>query len=248
LKNPADANQSRHNQFATYIALVVLLVTPCRHSLTADDKFCSYRGCTKPLQFSSTPAALQKASIGVSAARTPSMAAAGGVHILGAGSIGLVFGEALVARGIPCTLLLRSQAKLAALSALGSKITVERPSPLGSSTSSSSSSTYRVAGEVAGCSSPALAGQQQQQHGGPIKQLLVTTKANDAVPAIAAVKHRLSQDSVVLLLTNGVLGVYMDAVRTLFPPGGEAAAAAPSFLLGMTTHGETASQCTGLYA
>jgi ketopantoate reductase len=168
------------------------------------------------------------------------MAAAGGVHILGAGSIGLVFGEALVARGIPCTLLLRSQAKLAALSALGSKVTVERPSVLGNSTnsSSSSSSSYHVAGEVVGCSSPPLTGQQQQQHGVPIKRLLVTTKANDAVPAIAAVKHRLSQDSVVLLLTNGVLGVYMDAVRTLFPPGGEAAAAAPSFLLGMTTHGE----------
>jgi ketopantoate reductase len=169
------------------------------------------------------------------------MAAAGGVHILGAGSIGLVFGEALVARGIPCTLLLRSQAKLAALSALGSKVTVERPSVLGNginSTGSSSSSSYYVAGEVAGCSSPALAGKQQQQHGGPIKRLLVTTKANDAVPAIAAVKHRLSQDSVVLLLTNGVLGVYIDAVRTLFPPGGEAAAAAASFLLGMTTHGE----------
>jgi 2-dehydropantoate 2-reductase len=172
------------------------------------------------------------------------MAAAGGVHILGAGSIGLVFGEALVARGIPCTLLLRSQAKLASLSALGSKVTVERPSVLGNSTNSnSSSSSYHVAGEVAGCSSPSVAGNQQQQqdwqhHGGTIKRLLVTTKANDAVPAIASVKHRLSEDSVVLLLTNGVLGVYMDAVRTLFPPGGDAAAAAPSFLLGMTTHGE----------
>jgi 2-dehydropantoate 2-reductase len=167
------------------------------------------------------------------------MAAAGGVHILGAGSIGLVFGEALVSRGIPCTLLLRNQAKLAALSAVGNKVTVERPS--------AASSSYQVAGEIAGCNTAGLAQQQQQheQQHPPIKRLLVTTKATDAVPALAAMKHRLSHDSVVLLLTNGVLGVYMDAVRTLFPPGGEAAAAAaPSFLLGMTTHGEN----TGLLA
>jgi 2-dehydropantoate 2-reductase len=164
------------------------------------------------------------------------MAAAGGVHILGAGSIGLVFGEALVSRGIPCTLLLRNQAKLAALSSLGSKVTVERPS--------AASTSYQVAGEVASCNStgPGLA-KQQQQDSEPIKRLLVTTKATDAVSALAAVKHRLSHDSVVLLLTNGVLGVYMEAVRTLFPPGGEAAAASPSFLLGMTTHGEHMQAC-----
>jgi ketopantoate reductase len=138
---------------------------------------------------------------------------------------------------MPCTLLLRNQAKVAALSALGGKVTVERPS--------AASTSYQVAGEVASCNStgPGLAKQQQQQDSEPIKRLLVTTKATDAVSALAAVKHRLSSDSVVLLLTNGVLGVYMEAVSTLFPPWGEAAAAAPSFLLGMTTHGKHMQAC-----
>lgn len=160
------------------------------------------------------------------------MAAMGPVHILGAGSIGLLFSEALFSRGIPCTLLLRNQAKLAALTALQGKVTLEQPHA-----GSSRVSHHRVAGEVAAqlpldCSGTGLTSSEHAK----IKRLIVTTKANHAVPALAAIKHRLSSDSVVLLLTNGVLGVYMDAVRTLFPPGDEAAHY-PAFLLGMTTHG-----------
>jgi 2-dehydropantoate 2-reductase len=66
-----------------------------------------------------------------------------------------------------------------------------------------------------------------------IHQLIVTTKANHAVQALSAIKHRLSQDSVVVLLQNGVLGVYQEALQSVFPDPD----LRPAFLLGSTTHG-----------
>lgn len=137
------------------------------------------------------------------------------VHVLGAGSIGRLAAHALASAGVPTTLLLRTPVALASLAAMGNRVTVQTPA--------GSSSEARVAAE--------LAGAHQQ---GPIRHLLVTTKANDAVPALAALSHRLDARSVVVLLLNGVLGVYDEAVTGPFA----AAARRPAFLLASTTHGE----------
>ncbi|KAF8058125.1 SPBPB2B2.09c [Scenedesmus sp. PABB004] len=141
-------------------------------------------------------------------------AAAGGVHLLGAGAIGLLVGAAFAEAGVPCTLLLRSAERLAALRAGGGAVTVERPGGAGAT-------TVTLEGELAGGA------------GAPhIGRLVVATKANQAVDALAAVRHRLSRGSVVLLLQNGVLGVF-SAAAALWPRPHDR----PAFLLGSTTHG-----------
>lgn len=101
-------------------------------------------------------------------------------HILGAGAIGCLFASLLQQASARCTLLLRENDP--ALDAGEADITLR-----------DHGHTTTRAFAVSACRAPE-----------PIQHLLVTAKAYDVVQAVASVSHRLSGDSSVVLLANGL--------------------------------------------
>lgn len=122
-------------------------------------------------------------------------------HVLGAGAMGCLFAEVLHRAGCRVTLLPREQR------APGSpaRVTVERDGELRELLLPTS-----AAGEAS-----------------PITRLLVTTKAYDVLPAVGGIAHRLSADSEVLLLVNG-MGMLEQLAADL---------PAPRWFAGTTTEG-----------
>jgi 2-dehydropantoate 2-reductase len=102
-------------------------------------------------------------------------------HVLGAGSLGTLWACRLARAGQPVRLILRDAARLQAYQAVGGLTLVEH----------GGAGTYPVEAE----------GPEAQ---GPIRRLLVACKAYDAAPAVAALKHRLSAASEIILLQNGL--------------------------------------------
>jgi 2-dehydropantoate 2-reductase len=102
-------------------------------------------------------------------------------HVLGAGSLGSLWACRLARSGQPVRLILRNEARLRAYRAAGGLTLSEQGLP----------NTFAIDAE----------GPDAQT---PIKRLLVACKAYDAAPAVAALKHRLSADSEVILLQNGL--------------------------------------------
>ena len=66
----------------------------------------------------------------------------------------------------------------------------------------------------------------------PIDSLLVTLKCPDTLPALGLIKHRISKDTCITLLQNG-MGVYEDICREIWPDR----STRPRFIVGSTTHG-----------
>ncbi|KAK5113151.1 hypothetical protein LTR85_010969 [Meristemomyces frigidus] len=66
----------------------------------------------------------------------------------------------------------------------------------------------------------------------PIHNLIVTTKAAFTIPALSAVKHRLSSNSTVCFLQNG-MGIIDDVNKQLFPKEADR----PNYVQGIITHG-----------
>lgn len=112
-------------------------------------------------------------------------------HILGAGAIGGLFASLLQAAGTPCTLLLREGDPELAVG--------------------TTSITLRRGEQLRSCQFPVSASTDAS----PISHLLVCTKAQDIVAAVAGVAHRLVPDASVLLLANG-LG-YQQQLRARWP-------------------------------
>lgn len=154
------------------------------------------------------------------------------VHVLGAGAVGLLWAFYLRSNGFPVTLLLRDAAKLQLFRDAGNAVQLTsaaagetRTQPLDAeavdddaSSSSSSSTGFN------GAASPP-----------PIEALVVATKAHQAVPALQSVRSRLRATSTVLLLQNGLIGLYDEIRERVFPPdGGEKA---PSVVVASVTHG-----------
>ena len=98
-------------------------------------------------------------------------------HLLGAGAIGCLFAAALQRAGCGVTLLLREGSPPGER-----KVVIERDG-----------GTEQLTLPV---TTPAAEG--------GVTHLLVTTKAYDVAPAVAAVRHRLDEQSQVLLLANGM--------------------------------------------
>ena len=98
-------------------------------------------------------------------------------HVLGAGAIGCLFGEALSRGGCNTTLLMR-----AGTTKVSVPVMVQR---------NGSRSELRLPVATA-------------ENCGPISHLLVTTKAYDVRSAVATVGHHLHKGSNVLLLVNGM--------------------------------------------
>ncbi|WP_210640429.1 putative 2-dehydropantoate 2-reductase [Pseudomonas sp. Tri1] len=113
-------------------------------------------------------------------------------HVLGAGSLGTLWATRLARAGLPVRLVLRNDTRLQAYRAAGGLTLVEQ----------GQAQCYPVPGEMA--DSPE-----------PIKRLLVACKAYDAEAAVASVAHRLSAESELILLQNG-LGS-QDAVANRVP-------------------------------
>jgi 2-dehydropantoate 2-reductase len=102
-------------------------------------------------------------------------------HVLGAGSLGSLWACRLARSGHPVRLILRNDARVQAYRAAGGLTLIEQGVP----------ATFAMDAE----------GPDAKM---PIKRLLVACKAYDAAPAVAALKHRLSADSEVILLQNGL--------------------------------------------
>jgi len=103
-------------------------------------------------------------------------------HILGAGSLGLLWATRLAGAGLDCVLLLRDQPALERWQAAGSQLTLQENGHL---------QRYHVSAELTSAQ-------------GPIDRLIVATKAYSVTEALSSVAHRLLPNSDVLLLQNGL--------------------------------------------
>lgn len=76
---------------------------------------------------------------------------------------------------------------------------------------------------------------------GPIDSLVVCLKTHATLPAVRTLAHRLSPNSVITLLQNG-MGVYDQLCSVLFPDP----ETRPHFVIGTTTHGVTSTKHFGV--
>lgn len=115
-------------------------------------------------------------------------------HIQGLGSLGCLWAARFAAAQQPVRLILRNPAALARYQKIG-RVRL-------SDANQQHTQSYRISAQL-------------PTHHEPISRLLLACKAYDATAAIAQVAHRLDQDSLVVLLQNG-LGS-QQAVQALIP-------------------------------
>ncbi|KAJ3102547.1 hypothetical protein HDU97_000416 [Phlyctochytrium planicorne] len=178
------------------------------------------------------------------------------VHILGAGAIGLLNAHHLCKHNIPVTLLLRTQEALhqfidPLLKTGTIRVDTPKPTPT-SSPLHLQPHTWQVPAECI----------QDPTSTTPIDHLLVTTKAQDTLPALKTLlqTNRLKKDTPIILLQNGVMAVaeqvlnlWVDAFHPSKPdstahlcsllrdPDAKLVpnASRPNLILGSITHGVT---------
>jgi 2-dehydropantoate 2-reductase len=81
---------------------------------------------------------------------------------------------------------------------------------------------------VEGTSQQALSGEST----GPIRSLIICSKASNVLQGLSSVKHRLNKDSVILFLQNG-MGITEEVSREIYPDP----ATRPHYMLGINSHG-----------
>ncbi|KAI7907292.1 2-dehydropantoate 2-reductase [Cokeromyces recurvatus] len=134
------------------------------------------------------------------------------IHILGTGAIGCHIGAVLKSHQNKVTLLLRSQSHFEDFK------------------NKQNSITYRCQGKanvIAGFDADVVG---ENANKPPIESLIVSTKANHTLNAIKQVIPRLSSQSTILLLQNG-MGVAEELVDNLWPNK-----APPTILIGVNRH------------
>jgi len=104
-------------------------------------------------------------------------------HVLGAGSLGLLWIARLQQAGLDCRLLLRDQAALQRWQAAGNQLHFTAPS-----------------GQHQLCINSEVAAQSDT----PISILIVATKAHAVMTALESLRYRLTSASQILLLQNGL--------------------------------------------
>lgn len=102
-------------------------------------------------------------------------------HILGAGSLGGLWGARLARAGLPVKLILRDQARLSQYRAAGGLTLIE----------DGQASLHPIPAETS-------------NHDAPIKRLLLACKAYDAEAAATALAKRLAPGAEIILLQNGL--------------------------------------------
>lgn len=105
------------------------------------------------------------------------------LHILGAGSLGLLLAARCTLAGVPCQLILRTREAVCAWRQRDNLLLLEQQGQ---------STPLKVAGELA------------DESAQPIRLLVVATKAWAVADALDSVVHRLTPDSQILLLQNGL--------------------------------------------
>ncbi len=115
-------------------------------------------------------------------------------HVLGAGSLGLLWIARLQQAGLSCSLLLRDQSALRRWQAADNQLQF---------TAATGQHRIPITGEIAANGDD------------PIAVLIVATKAHAVMAALESVRHRLTNDSQILLLQNG-LGAQQQVTQT-FP-------------------------------
>ncbi|KAI7830930.1 ketopantoate reductase PanE/ApbA C terminal-domain-containing protein [Kickxella alabastrina] len=175
------------------------------------------------------------------------------VHVLGAGAVGLLFGAHLRQSGHSITLVLRSQASVDRFSRSGSCIGVvndwvrtqpSRKLLFPGESSSSGLAPWLANGVDAetpepNCSAAEVA--KDSRESGKIGQLILATKAQDTLQAYRSVKDRLSSQSTVVLLQNG-MGTYEAIQREFYTSPQQRqkellVSEVPSFIIGTNSHG-----------
>lgn len=146
------------------------------------------------------------------------------IHVLGIGNIGKVVAHSL--RSLPApppvSLLLQNYTKKREFDSANSAITVFRPNRAESSVAGFDA---ELTNAFAGDGSPII-------NPWPIWNLIVTTKAHHTVAALKPIVGRLTRDSTILILQNG-MGVVNEVTAQLFPDP----ESRPHFVTGITTHG-----------
>eukprot|EP00197_Chlamydomonas_leiostraca_P013644 CAMPEP_0202860324 /NCGR_PEP_ID=MMETSP1391-20130828/2080_1 /ASSEMBLY_ACC=CAM_ASM_000867 /TAXON_ID=1034604 /ORGANISM="Chlamydomonas leiostraca, Strain SAG 11-49" /LENGTH=355 /DNA_ID=CAMNT_0049539479 /DNA_START=199 /DNA_END=1266 /DNA_ORIENTATION=+ len=147
-----------------------------------------------------------------------------GFHVLGAGSVGLLFAHHLRQATHPVTLLFRDMRAVERLRSCGGTVTLER---------SFRGKREVLATDAAAEPVHAAPGTEPQ---GEIGALVVATKSADVVRAVRGVAHRLTPASHLVLLQNGVLAVYQELWREVLAPL-VPSGRAPRVIIGSNTHG-----------
>ncbi|KAF3135522.1 hypothetical protein TWF569_009865 [Orbilia oligospora] len=145
------------------------------------------------------------------------------IHILGSGNIGCLVAHSLrsLANPPPVTLLLHKAEVQQAFRKCSNRIRVER---------------NRIASLVGGfqheVTDRAMFETWASASAKPIQNLIVTTKAHQTIPALESIRDRLSPESTIMLLQNG-MGVLEEVNSTIFPD----AKTRPNMVIGITSHG-----------
>ncbi|KAI9754436.1 MAG: hypothetical protein M4579_004704 [Chaenotheca gracillima] len=147
------------------------------------------------------------------------------IHILGVGNIGKFVAHSLagVPNPPPITLLLRRRSQ--------SRQWVEEGQAINLVTHGVSEKRTGFNVESA-IPTPNLSIQRQQALQEPIHHLIVTTKATHTVQALQNIKHRLTPDSSIVFLQNG-MGILDEVNESVFPDPDER----PNYLVGIISHG-----------
>ena len=105
------------------------------------------------------------------------------LHILGAGSLGLLWAARLIQAGLPVTLLVRDTAARQQWQQAGDQMTLEYQGQ---------------------CRKVPIRIDTPDSHNHPIQHLIVATKSHASFSAVQHLQHRLRADASILLLQNGL--------------------------------------------
>ncbi|KAJ6261239.1 hypothetical protein Dda_3907 [Drechslerella dactyloides] len=148
------------------------------------------------------------------------------IHIIGTGNIGCLVAHSLrtLRNPPPITLIFHQQEVKNTFRRRGNRIRVERD---------------RVASIVTGFEWQVMDSLEywMPQRLLPIRSLIVTTKAHQAVPALEKIKDRLNRDSTIMLMQNG-MGVLDEINAKVFPNPAER----PNVVLAINSHGVHSSR------
>ncbi|GAX75614.1 hypothetical protein CEUSTIGMA_g3058.t1 [Chlamydomonas eustigma] len=168
------------------------------------------------------------------------------VHILGGGSIGQLTACYLRKSNVPVALLASSSTSASRLRDGGSKIFLERngsstclthPDLNVTSSKSDMSNIEEFPVEVQCCGALEGTGDEMMSYRSPISRLIVATKSTQAVSALQSVRPRLSDACQIVLLQNGVLGVYQEVCNKILQGSPSQSPLSATVVVGSVTHG-----------
>ncbi|RPB01436.1 2-dehydropantoate 2-reductase, partial [Choiromyces venosus 120613-1] len=162
------------------------------------------------------------------------------IHILGSGNIGNLVAHSLrtLPNPPPVTLLFHKFSKLEEFQNNGSRIALHRPLKEVSISHGYEAELTPPPNAVVAANTPPEALVDPNTGATPplpqrrIANLIITTKAHQTIAALRPISERLTRDSTILILQNG-MGVLEEIKAEIFPDP----SSRPNFLLGITTHG-----------